>query len=103
MSTIRIIFVPVMVDASVGCVDSALEYCCGYQSIKNEKHLISIAGINQEIFNLFLTYVPEQCHSKKSREDRLLLCLVKIKLEITFTAVSLFFKLSTSFYMLKNF
>lgn len=89
-------FKPVMVDASVGCVDSALEYFCGYQSIKNEKHLISIAGINQEIFNLFLTYVPEQCHSKKSREDRLLLCLVKIKLGITFTAVSIFFKLHRS-------
>lgn len=75
-----------MVDASVGWVDSALEYFCGYQSIKNEKHLISIAGINREILNLFLTYVTEQCHSKKSREDKLLLCLVKIKLGITFTA-----------------
>lgn len=87
---------PVMVDSSVGCVDSALEYFYGYQSIKNEKHLISIAGINQEVFNLFLTYVPEQCHTKKSKEDRLLLCLVKIKLGITFTAISIFFKLHRS-------
>ncbi|KAF0726337.1 hypothetical protein FWK35_00020804 [Aphis craccivora] len=40
-----------IVNASVGCIDSALEYFCGYQLIKNEKYLISIAGINQEILN----------------------------------------------------
>lgn len=83
-----------MVDSCVGCVNSALEYFCGYQSIESEKHLT--AGINQEIFNLFLTYVPEQCHTKKSKEDRLLLCLIKIKLGITFTAISIFFKLHRS-------
>lgn len=79
-----------MVDSSVGCGDSALEYFCGNQSIKNEKHLISVAGINQKVLNLFLSYFPEQCHTKKSKADRLLICLVKIKLGITFTAISIF-------------
>lgn len=86
-----------MVDKCEGSVNyDILEYFSGFKSIKNESHLISLCGVNFETFNVFLTYIDDQNYSKKTKEDRLLLSLVKFKLGISFTSISIFFNLHRS-------
>jgi len=73
-----IYFKPRMVDKYDGSVNYILEYFSGFKSIKNENHLISLSGVNFENFNVFLTCIHDQNYSKKTKEDRLLLSLVKL-------------------------
>lgn len=86
-----------MVDKCEGSYDyDVLEYFSGFKSIKNEENLIYLCGVDQETFNYFLTLIDNQNYSEKSKEDKLLLSLVKLKLGISFTSISVFFNLHRS-------
>lgn len=67
---------------------------CGYESIKNnEGKLLHIAGVKLSVFNILLSMIPG-IHSNctLSKENMLLLFLMKMKLGITFAAIGVIFE-----------
>lgn len=64
----------------------------GYLSIKKEEQLLDFAGVTFENFNLLLKRLKDGSdHSKFSKENRLLLFLMKIKTDLTFSAIAVLF------------
>lgn len=74
--------------------------CCekfhGFESIQDENQLKDLTGVTSEVFNLLIQFLPTEHFSKfsLSLNDQLLLFLIKIKLGITFSALSVFFKIN---------
>lgn len=68
----------------------------GYESIINELQLKGITGTSFQVFQLLLKLIPESSHSTVTRENRLLIFLMKIILGISYSAISTFFNISRS-------
>jgi len=88
---------PKLIDKSSG-VDSSNNlsylYCeafHGFQSVKNENSLKDLTGTTFKIFNILLKFMPNNNRSLITKENCLLLFLMKIKLGITYSALAVFF------------
>lgn len=67
----------------------------GFESIENEKQLISLTGTTFSVFNLLLSFLKDQININSVKKgDRLLLFLMKIKLGISYSAISVLFKIN---------
>jgi len=77
--------------------DGPLE--CGqgvrFESIENEDQIKDLTGTSFNTFNLLLGFLPTvTTKSVLNEKNSLLLFLIKIKLGITFSALSVFFKIN---------
>lgn len=64
----------------------------GFSSIKNEEELMDLAGVSRDNFELLLKRTPDSyCNSGISKEDRLLIFLVKLKTGLTYSAIGVLF------------
>lgn len=68
----------------------------GYESVMNESQLKGLTGTSFQVFQLLLKFIPESSHSTVTRENRLFIFLMKIKLGISYSAISTFFNISRS-------
>nr|XP_046475541.1 uncharacterized protein LOC124215812 isoform X2 [Neodiprion pinetum] len=91
------------VDKSVGFNEAVVEQnrkqrsFCGFPSIKTDEDLLDIAGVNFQNFNFLLSKTENPSErSTITREQRLLIFLVKIKTGLTFSAIAIFFGLHRS-------
>lgn len=87
---------PTLVDKS--CSTSSLNshissrYFYGYESIENEDQIKDLTGTSFNTFSLLLSFLPTvTTRSVLNKDNCLLLFLMKIKLGITFSALSVFF------------
>lgn len=71
-----------------------LNYFTGFHSISNELQLKDLTGTTYKVFNLLLSLIPISCNSSVTKENRLLIFLLKIKLGITYSAISVLFNLN---------
>lgn len=63
-----------------------------YESIKHESSLKDLTGTSFKVFNLLLSMMPESaCNSNLDNNNKLLIFLMKLKLGITFSALSVLF------------
>ncbi|XP_016662321.1 uncharacterized protein LOC100160767 [Acyrthosiphon pisum] len=67
-----------------------------YESVKNESQLKSLTGTSFQVFKLLLKFIPESSHNTVTRENRLFIFLLIIKLGLSYSALSAFFKISPS-------
>jgi len=67
----------------------------GFQSIESEQSLKDITGITFKIFDFLLSLIPNNINSQTilSKENYLLIFLMKLKLGLTYSALSVFFKI----------
>lgn len=80
-------------DNSTSCLP--YESFHGFKSIENEKELISLTGTTFSAFNLLLYFLKDQKNiNSVKKKDRLLLFLMKIKLGIDDSAISVLFKIN---------
>lgn len=63
----------------------------GFNSLRNDQNFLDIAGVNLNSFNLLLKVLGNCKEFKVSKEDRLLIFLVKMKLGSTFSAIGVLF------------
>lgn len=69
----------------------------GFESIKNEKRLVSLTGTSFCVFNLLLSFLkPTLNINSVKKENRLLIFLIKIKLGISYSAISVLFGIDPS-------
>ncbi|XP_069688224.1 uncharacterized protein [Periplaneta americana] len=68
----------------------------GYSSISDESQLNVLAGVNTEIFNLFLNLLSDSTQRKISKENKLLIFLMKMKLALPFAALAVIFNVHRS-------
>jgi len=69
----------------------------GFESITNEKRLISLTGTSFCVFNLLLSFLkPTLNINSVKKENRLLIFLIKIKLGISYSAISVLFGIDPS-------
>lgn len=61
----------------------------GFDSLQNDQNFLDIAGVNLESFNLLLKILCNCKKIKVSKENRLLIFLVKMKLGSTFSAIGI--------------
>jgi len=66
----------------------------GFDCIKDENQLKDLAGVKFKVFNLLLSFLSDSNKNLLDIKNQLLLFLIKIKLGITFSALSVFFKIS---------
>jgi len=82
---------------SCGPETAQLDGFYGYSSIKNSKKFSTLTGVSKEVFQLFLNMLPNVTHIKKvSKENRLLIFLIKMKSGMSFSEISEFFMLDIS-------
>ncbi|XP_033220300.1 uncharacterized protein LOC117174947 [Belonocnema kinseyi] len=91
-----------LVDKSVGSNEATIaaahnkkeRHFSGVSSIKNDEGLLSLAGVNFTTFRFLLTKTDEPpSGSEITKQQRLLIFLVKMKTGLTFTAIGIFFSL----------
>jgi len=89
-------FKPKLIDKSSG-VDTRNNLSClyyetfhGFQCVKNENSLKDLTGTTFKIFNILLKFMPNNNRSLITKENCLLLFLMKIKLGITYSALAVF-------------
>ncbi|CAI6375069.1 unnamed protein product [Macrosiphum euphorbiae] len=77
-------------------VDSCLSYnkFHGFDCIKDENQLKDLTGVTFKVFNLLLPFLSDSNKNLLDIKSQLLLFLIKIKLGITFSALSVFLKIS---------
>lgn len=64
----------------------------GFASIKHEKQLINLTGTSFSVINLLLSFLKTSTKNNYVKiENRLLIFLMKIKLGISYSAISVFF------------
>ncbi|XP_060845742.1 uncharacterized protein LOC132925355 [Rhopalosiphum padi] len=87
---------PNTVDISCGPDTSFvnLNYFSGFHSILNETQLKDLTGTTFKIFSLLLSLIPDSSNSSVTKENRLLIFLLKIKLGITYSAISVLFNIN---------
>lgn len=71
-----------------------LNYFSGFHSISNEFQLKDLTGTTFKVFNLLLSLIPDSSNSFVTKENRLLIFLLKIKLGITYSAISVLFNIN---------
>jgi len=69
---------------------------CSYESVMNESHLESLTGTTFQVFKLLLKFIPKSSDKTVTRENRLFMFLMIIKLNISYSALSAFFNISLS-------
>lgn len=90
---------PTMVEKSCGLDFEPSTFCFskisfhGYDSIKSENSLKDLTGTTFQIFNFFLTLLPQSNRLIISKENTLLICLMKLKLGLTYSSLSTFFSI----------
>lgn len=84
------------IDVSCGSDISSLHLNTfnGFQSINNESQLKDLTGTTFKVFQLLLSFMGESSCSTISKENRLLIFLIKIKLGITYSAISVLFNVN---------
>jgi len=66
----------------------------GFSSISNnEEGLRHLTGLSSKIFNFFFKIIPKSVGNQMCEEDRILLFMMKIKLGLTYSALSVLFKI----------
>jgi len=73
-----------------------LKSFCNYESVMNESQLKNLTGTSFQVFQLLLTFIPESSHNTVTRENRLFIFLMIIKLDISYSAIGTFFNISHS-------
>ena len=63
----------------------------GFYSIKSDENMINIAGVKLLAFNFLLGFIIDVKNEKLSKQDRLLLFLMKTKLGLTSAALCIIF------------
>ena len=63
----------------------------GFNSIKSDENMIDIAGVKLLAFNFLLGFIVDVKNEKLSKQDRLLLFLMKMKLGLTSAALGIIF------------
>lgn len=63
----------------------------GFSSIDGDEKLNFLSGVNFAVFNLLLKVLPKSKSMKISRENKLLIFLMKMKLGLTFASLSVIF------------
>lgn len=77
-------------DNTISCLDCQKFH--GYESIKHESSLKDLTGTSFKVFNLLLSMMPESSsNSNLNNNNKLLIFLIKLKLGITFSALSVLF------------
>jgi len=69
-------------------------YFEGYKTLKhNVAGLLSLTSLKPEVFNILLHLIPDNTSrvNALSKENKLLICLMKLKLGISFSAIAAFF------------
>jgi len=66
----------------------------GFDCIKDESQLKDLTGVTFKVFNLLLSFLSDSNKNLLDIKSKLLLFLIKIKLGIQFSALSVFFKIS---------
>lgn len=90
---------PTMVEKSCGLEFEQSTFCFskisfhGYDSIKSENSLKDLTGTTFQIFNFFLTLLPQSNRLIIGKENTLLICLMKLKLGLTYSSLSTFFSI----------
>jgi len=90
---------PTMVEKSCGLDFEQSTFCFskitfhGYDSIKSENSLKDLTGTNFQIFNFFLGLLPQSNRLIISKENTLLIFLMKLKLGLTYSSLSTFFSI----------
>jgi len=93
---------PCLLDKMCGPDSNEISYLSresfkGFESITNEKRLISLTGTSFCIFNLLLSFLkPTLNINSVKKENRLLIFLIKIKLGISYSAISVLFGIDPS-------
>lgn len=90
---------PKMVDKEVSAFENAKPgqfLCChgfhGYSSLANEgKAMLDLAGVAVATFTFLLSFVPDCKERKISKENRLLIFLMKMKLGLSYSALRVLF------------
>lgn len=71
----------------------------GYESLKKERHVVDIAGVTCNVFALLLSKMPalpKNSHPKFDAKNKLLICLMKLRLGLTYAAMGAIFSCSAS-------
>lgn len=66
----------------------------GYHSITNESQLKDLTSTTFKVFNLPLSFISDSCYSTVSKENRLMIFLIKIKLGISYSAIGVLFNIN---------
>lgn len=69
-------------------------YFHGFISIKNQQQLKDLTGTTFQVFYLLLSFLSDSSYYSFDKENRLLMFLIKIKLGITYSALSSIFNCS---------
>jgi len=87
---------PNSIDVSCGSDVSSinLNYFQGFHSIDKESQLKDLTGTTFKVFKLLLSLTFDSTCSTISKENRLLMFLIKIKLGITYSAISVLFNVN---------
>lgn len=65
----------------------------GFKSLEKSSTITGMAGVSFQVFSHLLSFIPERCNIKVSRENRLLMFLTKMKLRISFSAIGIIFNI----------
>lgn len=90
---------PTTVDKSCGTDLVESNFCFskisfhGFDSISSENTLKDLSGITFKMFTFLLSFLPENSRLLISKENTLLICLMKLKLGLTYSALSEFFSI----------
>ena len=68
-------------------------YFIGYNAIQKEQQLLEIGGVTFAVFQMLLGMLNVAAQCRLSKENILLLFLIKVKLGLNYTASSYFFGL----------
>jgi len=71
-----------------------LNHFNGFYSISTEQQLKGLTGTTFKLFNLLLSFIPISSNSSITKENRLLIFLLKMKLCITYSAISAIFNIN---------
>lgn len=71
-----------------------MNHFSGFYSISNEQQLKGLTGTTFKVFNLLISFIPTSSNSSITKENRLLIFLLKIKLGITYSAISAIFNIN---------
>uniref|UniRef100_A0A2S2PKT1 Transposase Helix-turn-helix domain-containing protein n=1 Tax=Schizaphis graminum TaxID=13262 RepID=A0A2S2PKT1_SCHGA len=78
--------------SDVSCLN--MDSFLGYHSITNESQLKDLISTTVKVFNLLLSFMSDSCYSTVSKENRLMIFLIKIKLGISYSAIEVFFNVN---------
>jgi len=90
---------PTKVDKSCGTDLVESNFCFskisfhGFNSISSENSLKDLSGTTFKMFTFLLSFIPENSRLLISKENTLLICLMKLKLGLTYSALSGFFSI----------